>query len=250
MPQITRLANRSNVLPVITRSDTLTLAQRQTVRHALRRDLAAAGLKWGSFDSLERRGRESAVDDEDDESSDPEADEPTESIQPEHGLSNGKSAQPGVPPFFLFSPEESGPIDPDATDEPPKSTTSSGTPFTRSFPWCSLDALNPAHSDFARMYSSLLGPLLMVRTPSPFRDCILTYSGPSRSSRTKRGTHTMSDIARSGSWRGRRRQGGSELCSMRKRGTRSCGRVLSMGCMYRQARLGGCPYSIWIVHTC
>ncbi len=161
--QITRLANRSNVLPVITRSDTLTLAQRQTIRTALHRDLASAGLKWGGFDHLERKVQDSALDDDDDDDEQDQDDEGNasrESIQPD-GAADG-AGRGSILPFFLFSPEEVGA--PDAsTDTPPAATTSTGHPFTRALPWCALDALNPAHSDFARMYSSLLGPLLMVR---------------------------------------------------------------------------------------
>lgn len=65
----------------------------------------------------------------------------------------------GILPFFLFSPEVSP--DSNASGMPPRPPDVS---FTRTYPWGAIDALDPSHSDFAKFYSNMLGPLLMAST--------------------------------------------------------------------------------------
>jgi len=157
---IRKLSSRVNVLPVISRADTLTNDRLAAIKMAIRRDLAEAGIGFGIFDL--------------------DAHPPSNGDNKAfNGLSNGSSSSPSsssptspVTPSFLRLPYAL--ISPDCyshsdgvnrpalarhelvmqyTPGRPTSPNASSTKlvrgkFTRGYRWGFLDVLDPNHSDF------------------------------------------------------------------------------------------------------
>ncbi len=184
------------MLPIVTRADTLTAAQRTTVREAIRRDLEAVGLGWGGFDMVDRgKVPDGSVllgeDSEEDEIGSREGNGSSGDLVESEKIDAPRQTT-GVLPFFLFSPEASSGDGLDSKAEVPLKTS-----FSRTYPWCGIDALNPGHSDFAKLYSNMLGPLLMVRIDiNTFGNRPVNSGSAHSPSRTTLGTTFTSNIER------------------------------------------------------
>ncbi|KAF7298963.1 GTP binding protein [Mycena indigotica] len=144
---IRRLSARVNVLPVIARADSLSNERLASVKRAIRRDLADHGIGFGIFD----------VDSYEDASNSPPA-------------SPASSASLLRLPYALLSPDIYSHSDgvqrtPLSRHElllqytpsplPPPSKRNLLGKFIRSYRWGTVDALDPAHSDFVSLRTAI-----------------------------------------------------------------------------------------------
>ena len=163
---IRRLSARVNVLPVVARADTLTNDRLAAIKLAVRRDLAEAGIGFGIFDTK------------------PGVTENTPTIsngEAVNGYATGSASSPrGSPttlantppqlrlPYALISPDIYSHSDGVQRPTPQRhELIHQYTPsihhsskfirgkFTRSYRWGSMDVLDPSHSDFLALRTSV-----------------------------------------------------------------------------------------------
>ncbi|TYJ58098.1 hypothetical protein B9479_001194 [Cryptococcus floricola] len=146
---IDRLSTRANVLPILSRSDTLTVSELEAVKAAVQRDLSAAfsktpGRGFGVFGSDEESLSDS-IKEEDMEVDQPDPRPPT----PNSIHSTASLSAPGLPwSIFIPSPSVSG---------GPEVTAG-----VRQFPWGTATVLEPEHSHFGLLLDNILGEYTKV----------------------------------------------------------------------------------------
>ncbi|ODO10961.1 hypothetical protein I350_01560 [Cryptococcus amylolentus CBS 6273] len=148
---IDRLSIRANVLPIISRTDTLTVSELEAVKAAVQRDLSAAfsktpGRGFGVFGSDEESLSDSTnIKEEDMEVDQPDPRPPT----PNSIHSTASLSAPGLPwSIFIPSPSVSG---------GPEVTAG-----VRQFPWGTATVLEPEHSHFGLLLDNILGDYTKV----------------------------------------------------------------------------------------
>lgn len=162
-----RLSQRVNVIPILPMADTLTTRQLAACREKIRQDLQHHDIDIFQLgDDLFGEGDDEDEDEDEDDSQD-DADESSKTEQDDNG--QGPTAVSSHVPFVLIAPEpplDTAPIDESITPtrplsppaSPPKLThkDKESATYTRSYPWGTLDCLNPDHTDFKLLQRVLL----------------------------------------------------------------------------------------------
>lgn len=160
---IRQLAERVNVLPVVAKADGLTTERLATIKQAIRRDLADAGIGFGIFDRYRPTQPPASR----------PAEDSAESSRPQNGFSGPRplsnvspTSPPEAPsiagmPYTLISPDLFDHSDgvlrtPPTRTELMQHYASSSRPshtaknsFTRAFRWGTINILDPNHCDFS-----------------------------------------------------------------------------------------------------
>ncbi|WVQ78629.1 hypothetical protein IAT38_000716 [Cryptococcus sp. DSM 104549] len=150
---IRRLEKRTNVLPIVSHTDSLTSSELQSVRSAVRSDLGAAfagtpGKGFGVFmagDDESLRSNSVKEEDMDVDQADPRP--PT----PDSIHSAASTISPAMP-YSIFVPEARAIASSQAVNTAPGEQH-----HTRHFAWGSASVLDPAHSDFVALRDAVLG---------------------------------------------------------------------------------------------
>ncbi|KIM43223.1 hypothetical protein M413DRAFT_444033 [Hebeloma cylindrosporum] len=172
---IRRLSGRVNVLPVIARADTLSNDRLASVKLAIRRDLAEAGIGFGIFDT------DPPLHTQDDHAAASRPDSSNGYGQQQHGpngassLNNTPPTSPTSPPllrlpYALISPDMYSHSDGVTRRLPSRHelvqqytpSTHYAMPshfprgkFVRAYRWGTLDVLDPNHSDFVSLRTAI-----------------------------------------------------------------------------------------------
>ncbi|WVQ71908.1 hypothetical protein IAR50_001450 [Cryptococcus sp. DSM 104548] len=146
---IDRLSKRANVLPILSRTDSLTVSELEAVKAAVQRDLSAAfsktpGRGFGVFGSDEESLSDS-IKEEDMQVDQPDPRPPT----PNSIHSTATLSAPGLPwSIFIPSPSVPGGAEVQAG--------------ARQFPWGTASVLDPEHSHFGLLLDNILGEYTKV----------------------------------------------------------------------------------------
>lgn len=157
-----RLARRATVLPVIAKSDLLTISQRKRIREEVRQDLLAADLgnRFTLFNQL------SALEDDFDGECSVSNDQIDEYSDDDSGIEGGSvnhATLAEVLPAFCFAPEfpesfeSQGQIE--STKKDGDASPYKARPYAqlgREYSWGRIDALDSRHSDNCMLYGAMV----------------------------------------------------------------------------------------------